>query len=117
MAACPYGARYFNWKESNPPPSKQAIADYTPEFANVHLKGTVEKCDFCVHLARQGTLPPCVQACPTKAIYYGDLNEDAVSNTEETIPLFETLERAFGYRFKEELGTEPQVYYLPPRRY
>lgn len=115
MAACPYGARYFNWGEpeqaANNPDSES-----TPEFANIHIKGTVEKCDYCVHFARDGTLPPCVVACPTKAIYYGDFAENAVSNADETIPLIETLERKFGYRFKEELGTEPRVYYLPPRR-
>ena len=115
MAACPYGARYFNWTKSNPPSSKQAIAEYTPDFANVHQKGTVEKCDYCVHLTREGTLPPCVQSCPTQALYYGNIAENAISNNEETLPLLETLQHKFGYRFKEELGTEPSVFYLPPR--
>jgi len=114
MAACPYGARYFNWKEPNQP-SKQVDAEYDPEFSNIHLIGTVEKCDFCVHLARDGTLPPCVAVCPTNAIFFGDLAEDAVSNSVETITFSETLEQKHGYRLKEELGTKPRVYYLPPR--
>ena len=115
MAACPYGARYFNWGDPNQA-SDQAIAESTPEFANTHLKGVVEKCDFCAHLARDGTLPSCVAACPNSVLYYGDLAEDAVSNPNETISFSETLKRKHGYRFWEELGTEPRVYYLPPRR-
>ena len=34
------------------------------------------KCDFCPDMVRDGTLPYCVQACPNRAIYYGDLEED-----------------------------------------
>jgi len=115
MAACPYGARYFNWEEPKQA-SNNVTGQSTPEFANTHIRGTVEKCDFCAHLARDGTLPPCVSACPTQAIYFGDFAEDAVSNAEETIPFLETLEQKFGYRYKEELGTGPRVFYLPPRR-
>jgi len=49
------------------------------------------------------------------AIFFGDLREDAVSNGVETIPLAKTLRERGGFRFKEELGTLPRVWYLPPR--
>lgn len=113
MAACPYGARYFNWEEPEQPETPPE--DGNPEYANTHLKGTVEKCDFCAHIAKEGRLPACIGGCPTGAIYYGDYSENAVSNGRETIPFIETLETQHGYRYKEELGTEPRVYYLPPR--
>ncbi len=118
MAACPYDARYFNWGE--PPHTPEELAhEYSPLEPWPHRKGTVDKCDFCAHAARKGALPACVQACTKEmgdgAIYYGDLREDAVSNGVETLPLSRTLREKGGFRFKEELGTRPRVFYLPPR--
>ena len=50
------------------------------------------------------------------AIYYGDQNEDAVTNSKgETERFSELLKERAGYREMEELGTEPRVYYLPPK--
>jgi molybdopterin-containing oxidoreductase family iron-sulfur binding subunit len=118
MAACPYDARYFNWGEPEHTPEELAHP-YSPLEPWPHRRGTVTKCDFCVHDARKGILPACVRACTEEmgdgAIYYGDLREDAVSNGMETIPLSETLRKKGGFRFKEELGTRPRVFYLPPR--
>jgi molybdopterin-containing oxidoreductase family iron-sulfur binding subunit len=48
------------------------------------------------------------------AIYYGDRNEDAVCNGEETVRFNELIKERAGYRYLEELGTKPNVYYLPP---
>lgn len=49
------------------------------------------------------------------AIYYGDENEDAVTNSQgETQRLSKLLLDRSGYRHLEELGTKPRVYYLPP---
>jgi Fe-S-cluster-containing dehydrogenase component len=82
--------------------------------------GTVEKCDFCVDSIVQGELPHCVTVCTMGAVYFGDANEDAVTNgKDETVRLSELLHDRSGYRFLEDLGTEPRVYYLPPsgRRY
>ncbi|MFA5895963.1 MAG: hypothetical protein WC985_03555, partial [Thermoplasmata archaeon] len=62
----------------------------------------------------------CVQACTKEmgngAIYFGDLREDTVSNGVETIPFAKTVREKGGFRLKEELGTEPRVWYLPPRK-
>ena len=114
MAACPYGARSFNWgRPSNPP---EAVAEgYSPEHGFPRKVGTVEKCDFCPDIAAQGKLPGCVSGCPMGAIYYGDENEDAVTNSQgDTQRLSKLLLDRSGYRHLEELGTKPRVYYLPP---
>jgi len=112
MAACPYNARYFNWGGSPElTPEEQAV--YRPEYPVVHRRGTVEKCMFCAHRADEGELPACVRACPMKAIFFGDAREDAVSNGAEVWRLSEVLRERGGFRFKEELGTRPRVFYLP----
>lgn len=48
------------------------------------------------------------------AIFFGDANEDVITNGEEVFSLSEILAARGGYRFQEELGTEPSLYYLPP---
>ncbi len=118
MAACPYDARYFNWGEPAHTPEELAHP-YSPDEPWPHRVGTVEKCDFCAHDARKGVLPACVRACTAEmgdgAIYYGDLREDAISNGVETLSLSKTLRERGAFRFKEELGTLPRVWYLPAR--
>lgn len=113
MAACPYSVRVFNWTE----PVKPDIIEETPsmERAFQSKKGCVEKCDFCSHMSRVDELPACVTGCPMDAIYFGDENEDAVTNKSgQTEKLSQMLEDRAAYRFMEELGTKPRVYYLPP---
>jgi molybdopterin-containing oxidoreductase family iron-sulfur binding subunit len=115
MAACPYSVRHFNWGEPDVPVEVQD-RPYSPENGTPARKGTVAKCDFCPEMAAAGHLPSCVQACPNGTIYYGDENEDAVTNgVGETLRLSTLLRDRAGYRFMEELGTEPRVYYLPPK--
>lgn len=115
MAACPYGARTFNWAQPQDPP--EALArPYSPEWGYPRTIGTVEKCDFCPEMAAAGKLPPCTQSCPMDAIYYGDENEDAVTCASgKTEQLSKMLAEGGAYRHLEELGTKPRVYYLPPR--
>jgi len=117
MAACPYSTRFFNW--SHPDPKQTAAVGnmlYSPEQSVPRRMGTVEKCDFCPDMIRQGKKPACVSSCPMDAIYFGDQNEDAVTNASGvTVKLSQLLEDNAGYRHLEELGTEPRVYYLPPK--
>jgi len=117
MAACPYSTRFFNWSH---PDSRQTAAigniPYSPEQSVPRRMGTVEKCDFCPDMIRQGKMPACVNGCPMNVIYFGDQNEDAVTNASGvTVKLSQFLEDNAGYRHLEELGTEPRVYYLSPK--
>lgn len=115
MAACPYSARTFNWGKDDYKLTLEQLDEIEPhELCSSHVMGTVEKCDFCPHKLVNGALPDCVPGCPYGAIYFGDENEDAVSNGTETVRLIEMLKDKGGYRLHEELGTKPRVYYLPP---
>ena len=111
MAACPYSARVFNW--ASPPEGKLNLT-YSPETSLPSKIGTVAKCDFCPDMLRAGKLPHCVPACPNGVIYFGNELDDAVTNGEETVRLSTILKEKAGYRYMEELGTKPRVYYLPP---
>lgn len=114
MAACPYAARYFNWSgRPELTPSEQAV--YSPENPVLHRRGMVEKCMFCVHRTPDGRLPECVATCPKGAMYFGDRREDAVTNAAGETLLLSSLLREGAFRWKEELGTEPRVYYIPRR--
>ena len=113
MAACPYSTRVFNW---GAPAERPAAADSDDHCPNTRQIGTVEKCDFCADRSSQGILPDCVTACPNGAIYFGDENEDAVTNSQgDTERLSNLLRERAGYRHLEELGTHPRVFYLPPK--
>ncbi len=118
MAACPYNARSFNWGdnwgEEEGATDEPGCCEYSPETSFPSKVGTVEKCDFCPDMARKGELPDCVTACPNGTIFFGDANEDTVTNGEETFLLSQLLSKRSGYRYLEDLGTEPRVFYLPP---
>jgi molybdopterin-containing oxidoreductase family iron-sulfur binding subunit len=114
MAACPYSTRVFNWEEPQMPMDVASLVS-NPETNLPAKVGTVEKCDFCPDRAREGLLPPCVDACPNGVFYFGDENEDTVTNGEETVSFTQLIKERAGYRFLEELGTKPRVYYLPPK--
>ena len=112
MAACPYSARVFNWKA--PPEEDEKGLVYSPETSVPSKIGTVSKCDFCPDMLRKGKLPHCVPACPNGVIYFGDEIDDSVTNGEETLRFTTLLKDKAGYRYMEDLGTKPRVYYLPP---
>ena len=103
MAACPYGARSFNWKDPRP-----YVAEIDPEFPT-RAKGVVEKCNFCAEkLAKGGgedNKPYCVEACKEKALIFGDMNDP------ESEPR-KILREHYTIRRKPELGTRPQVFYI-----
>ncbi|OGO22868.1 MAG: hypothetical protein A2144_02470 [Chloroflexi bacterium RBG_16_50_9] len=112
MGACPYHRRFFNWGTPELPP-EAAFAEYSPLYPVPAIKGTVIKCMFCAHFLRDGKLPYCVAGCPMKALYMGDLNEDVANNGVEVVKLSRFLDENNAYRYKEELGTQPRVWYLP----
>lgn len=111
MAACPYEARYFNW--SDPPPVRRLPTPPTPEFPVPQVKGTVGKCVLCADRLTHGELPGCVAGCPMGVLYIGDLSTDvAVNGLGKTVRLSAFLKANDAVRFKDELGTNPRVYYI-----
>jgi len=111
MTGCPYSTRIFAWKHEK---SYDSDEPYSPERSVPGVEGTVSKCDFCPDLAREGKLPYCAQACPMGVIYFGDIDEDVVTNGTDTYKFSELIRDRSGYRYLENLGTRPNVYYLPP---
>ena len=92
MAACPYSTRVFNWDEPDQP-EEVADREISAETSVPRAHGTVEKCDFCPDMVRKGKLPDCVTSCPNGVFYFGDENEDAVTNGDETVRLFSFIKR------------------------
>jgi Fe-S-cluster-containing dehydrogenase component len=116
VAACPYSARVFNWFEPRDA-GKYAGVTYNIEANVPQKKGTISKCLFSADRLRDGKLPTCVSACPNGTYWFGDRNEDAVTNgtTGETVSFSKLVKDNSGYTLMEELGTKPRVYYLPPK--
>ena len=112
MTGCPYSTRVFAWKHY--PEFEEDKEPYSPEASSPGKEGTVSKCDFCPDLIRVGKLPYCAQACPMGVIYFGDIDEDVVTNGTDTYKFSELIRDRAGYRYLEVLGTRPTVYYLPP---
>jgi molybdopterin-containing oxidoreductase family iron-sulfur binding subunit len=98
MAACPFGARSFNYRDPRP-----FLKETNKEFPT-RMKGVVEKCSFCVELLAAGKMPACVEASEGK-LTFGDLFDPA-SKVRELIKTNYTIRR------KINLGTEPSVYYI-----
>ena len=110
MAACPYGVRVFNWRPPVAVPAELASASAL--FTVPQRQGTVGKCDNCAHALREGDFPACVTSCSMEAIYVGDFVTDVATNGTDTVVLSNLLRDNDAYRFKDELGTEPRVYYI-----
>ena len=112
IAACPYHRRFFNWGDPKYPPGT-VFAEYTPDTLIPAKKGTAIKCVFCSHFLLMGQMPYCTKGCPNHALYMGDLNEDLATNGQEIVQLSKFMSDNDAFRNKEELGTQPRVYYLP----
>lgn len=64
----------------------------------------MEKCHYCLHRTREGRAPACLEACPTGARVFGDLNDP-----DSSINYILKNKRVFV--LKEELGTQPSFFY------
>jgi len=117
MNACPYTIKYFNWYR---PEWSEAQQNYLNPEVSRRPKGVVEKCTFCHHRLirvreqaaaekrplREGDYTPaCVESCPARAMYFGDLDDPTSSVSQ-----LSKSSRAF--KLLEDLGTEPKVIYL-----
>jgi len=100
VTACPYTARY-------PVHTYEGYfgEELTP-YEEIKYKnmpsGVTDKCDFCADRLKQGLEPACVQVCLSSARIFGK-KED----------LMELITRRNGFQLRQELGTDPNVYYLP----
>ena len=105
IMACPYeGVRSMN--SSNPQYYLDVVVgEYD---APKHIAGVVEKCTFCKNLIDRGEVPACMDLCPGRARYWGDLDdpESAVSKA---------IQGREVHKLRESAGTAPNVYYLLPR--
>lgn len=125
MIACPYNARYFDFGFSQYDDAPQAaglviskedgsLIESLPSYeygkARVHQPGqspvgNVRKCHFCLHRLEAGELPACTTTCVGRATYFGDAN-----NPDSLVA--ELIASPNVMRLREELGTQPKVYYL-----
>ncbi|PKG78728.1 cytochrome c nitrite reductase Fe-S protein [Shewanella sp. Actino-trap-3] len=87
IAACPYEVRFIN------PVTKAA-----------------DKCDFCRETnLKQGKQPACVEACPTKALVFGNLKDPE----SELVAL---LKANPTQRSKLDLGTRPKLFRIKAKQ-
>lgn len=101
MEACPYDVRRLIENE----PEYYLELPIGDPAAKSHKGGTVEKCDFCAGRIDRGEKPACMELCPGRARYWGDLDDpnsevsQFLSGRDATVLL-------------EEEGTSPSVYYV-----
>lgn len=81
IASCPYNARFL------------------------HPEGYADKCTFCIHRVEKGQDPACVSVCPTRCMYFGDL-DDPESEVSKL------LASRRSHVLHPEAGTGPRVIYL-----
>jgi Fe-S-cluster-containing dehydrogenase component len=104
MAACPYGARHFNWAEPSIPNNE--INPNTHYLGNrPRQKGVVEKCTFCIQRTRAGRYPACVEVCPVGARKFGNL-------LDKDSEIRYIIEHKRVLVLKEDLNTVPRFFYF-----
>ena len=104
MAACPYGARHFNW--GDPVIPTEEVNPDTHYLGNrPRPRGVVEKCTFCIQRTRQGLYPACLEVCPVGARKFGNLLDPASE-------LRYVIENKRVFILKEELHTQPKFFYF-----
>jgi len=104
MAACPYGARHFNWTEPSIP--KNEVNPNTHYLGNrPRPKGVVEKCTFCIQRTRAGRYPACVEVCPVGARKFGNL-------LDPDSEIRYIIEHKRVMVLKADLNTAPRFFYF-----
>jgi molybdopterin-containing oxidoreductase family iron-sulfur binding subunit len=115
---CPYKVRRFNFLQYSDTTAESFKGQRNPEVT-VRNRGVMEKCTYCVQRIRAAELTEqkegrpirdgevrtaCQAACPTQAISFGDLHDDASAVvTARNSPLHYTL--------LAELNTRPRTTY------
>lgn len=125
---CPYKVRRFNWfnysgntdyKMVNPGQDDLGRMVLNPDVV-VRSRGVMEKCTFCVQRIQYGKLEAkknsrpiddesvqtaCAAACPTHAITFGDHNN-------QNARVYKEASDKRAYHLLEEVGVQPNVWYL-----
>ncbi|MBI5879716.1 MAG: 4Fe-4S dicluster domain-containing protein [Chloroflexi bacterium] len=125
LVACPYSARLFDagrqYLDGTTPAipallgrDKAMVYEKLPAYEYGHAWerhegespiGNARKCQFCSHRLEAGMLPMCATTCIGRATYFGD------SNDPEAL-VSDLIASPNVMRLKEEMGTQPKVYYL-----
>ncbi|MEN2976501.1 Fe-S-cluster-containing hydrogenase (plasmid) [Tistrella bauzanensis] len=116
---CPYKVRRFNWFDYTGDDPEPVRAMRNPDVT-VRDRGVMEKCTYCIQRIsaarieakkdgrpiRDGeVVPACQQACPTRAIVFGDVTDpDTAVSRRKAGPR--------DYSLLEEAGTRPRTTYL-----
>jgi molybdopterin-containing oxidoreductase family iron-sulfur binding subunit len=118
---CPYKVRRFNflqYAELTNTATELSLA-HNPDVT-VRSRGVMEKCSYCIQRIQQAyitsenegrrirdgeVLTACQAVCPTEAIVFGDINDEASQvAVTKTSPL--------NYTLLDELNTKPRTSYL-----
>ena len=113
MAACPFGARSFNWGDPWRVTRVKELKKLNPGFPTnreypTRSKGVVEKCTFCTERLAKGLIPACVEVANEEkegAMVFGDL-ADPDSEVRQVLKEHYTIRR------KPELGSEPNLFFI-----
>jgi phenylacetyl-CoA:acceptor oxidoreductase subunit 1 len=119
LIACPYQVRSYISSEEKEYFPGQGLTEWEKIGKKLypHQTGVVTKCNFCLERIDAGiekglkpgkdreATPACVNTCPTKARYFGDLDDP-----ESEVSLLIREKRAIP--FHPEHGTDASVYYV-----
>ncbi|HVY43890.1 MAG TPA: TAT-variant-translocated molybdopterin oxidoreductase [Hyphomicrobiaceae bacterium] len=118
---CPYKVRRFNWFDYNADVSETSpLSLLMNPDVSVRERGVMEKCTYCVQriaearingditdspIADGTVMTACQQACPTRAITFGNIKDRAAKVVAEKA-------EPTNYAMLAELGTRPRTTYL-----
>lgn len=103
--ACPYGVIDINTDQDYFPGHKLAYEE-TADTYRIHPPGKSSKCTLCVHRIERGKEPACIEACPSRAMIFGDLDDP-------NSPIREKLWKSV--QLLASKGANPKVSYIVPR--